>query len=161
MRKVFLTSFAALALSLAAETAAFACWCTVPAEKPTPEQARAALVKDFNEAFAVFTGEVIGGNTFEVKFKVDKIWKGRFGDEIVMRTGAVDEGGGRYSVSSCDYMFKRGEKYLVFAYGDTAAEMQARQCTRTKESARAAQEIEDLDAVRQHEKRNLKPEDRN
>lgn len=161
MRRFATTSLAVLVLLLTAEGAAFACRCVVPREPPTPEEARASLVRDFNRTFAVFTGEVIGLDTFKVKFKVDKIWKGDFGDDIVMRTGAVDVGGGLVSSSSCDYSFKHGEKYLVFAYGDTAAEIQARACTRTKELGRAEQEIKDLDEVWPHEKRNRKPEGRN
>ena len=159
MRRVVLTSFAVLVISLAAESAAFGCVCVSMPE--TPEQARAALVRDFNGAFAVFTGEVAELDTFKVKFKVDKIWKGSFGDEIVMRTGAVDNGDGTLTTSSCDYGFKRGEKYLVFAYGDTAAEMLTYACTRTRGSSHAAQEIKDLDDVWPHEKRNRKPKDRN
>ena len=161
MRKVFLTSFALLALSLAAERAAYGCVCMLSPEKATPEQARAALVRDFNGAFAVFTGEAVGLDNFKVKFKVDKIWKGSFGDEIVMGTGAVDNGDGTFTSTSCDYQFKRGEKYLVFAYGDSAADMKATSCTRTQGESHAGQEIEDLDEVWPHEKRNRKPEDRN
>ena len=161
MRRVLLTSFAALVLSAAAERAAFACVCVVPREPPPPEQARAALAKDFNKALAVFTGEVVELDTFKVKFKVDKIWKGSFGDEIVMRTGTIDGGDGTYSTSSCDYSFGRGGRYLVFAYGDSAAGMQAHACTRTKELKHAEREIGDLDEVWPHERRNRKPEERN
>ena len=161
MRSVILTSFVVLAFSLAAERTALGCGCVSLPGEVTPEQARAKLVRDFNEAFTVFTGEVVELDTFKVKFKVDKIWKGGFGDEIVMRTGAVVNGDGTYNSSSCDYSFKRDEKYLVYAYGDTAAEMQARACTRTRESGRAEQEIKDLDEVWPHEKRNRKPEGRN
>ena len=158
MRKVVLASFAVLLLSLAAEGTAYGCVCVVSPETPTPEQVRAALVEDFNEAFAVFTGEVVERDNFKVKFKVDKIWKGKFGDEIVMRTGAVDNGDGTITSSSCDYGFHRGEKYLVFAYGDSAADMKAQSCTRTKGESRAGREIKDLDEVWPHERRNRKPE---
>lgn len=161
MRRVVLTSLAALAISLAAEGAAYGCVCVTPPEKPTPEEERASLVWHINTAFAVFTGEVVELDTNKVKFRVDKIWKGSFGDEIVMETGAIDMGGGVLTSSSCAYWFKRGEKYLVFAYGDTAAEMQAYSCTRTSHLARAGQEIKNLDEVSPHEKRNRKPEDRN
>lgn len=75
------------------------------------------LVKDYNGASAVFSGEVVALDTFMVKFKVDKLWKGDFSDEITMSTGAKDNGDGTYTSSSCDYNFKLGEKYLVYAQG--------------------------------------------
>lgn len=149
--------FAGCALSLAAAGSALGCVCVLSPRALTPEEARAALVKDFNEAFAVFTGEVVGGDTFKVKFKVDKLWKGSLGDEIVMPTGAKKYEDGTYSVNSCDYSFKIGERYLVFAYGESAEKMQAHECTRTKPLARAGTEVEQLDTVGPHEKRNQKP----
>lgn len=158
MRRFVLMMLAAFALSLAAAGEALACACSVPFVPPTPEQARAALVKDFNEAFAIFTGEVVESDHLTVKFKVDKLWKGNLGDEVIMPTGAVKLDNGMYSVSSCDYTFTRGERYLVFAYGDSAEKMQARACTRTKLLARAGPEIEELDTVGPHEKKNQKPD---
>jgi hypothetical protein len=157
MRKFALTAFAVLAFSLAAADSALACACVVPREPPTPEEARAALVKDFNEAFAVFTAEVVAADMFEVTLKIDKLWKGGLGGRVVMRTGAIKGEGGLYSVSSCDYSFTRGEKYLIFAYGDAAETMQARACTRTRVLARAEAEVEQLDTVGPHERMNEKP----
>ena len=157
MRRFVLMLFAASALSLAAARPALGCACSVPFVPPTPEQARAALVKDFTEALAVFTGEVVEIDPLTVKFKVDQLWKGNLGDEVVMPTGAMKLDNGMYSISSCDYTFTRGEKYLVFAYGDTAEEMQARACTRTKPLGRAGAEVEELDTVGPHEKKNQKP----
>ena len=158
MRRLIVTAFAALALWLAAARPALGCMCAPSPGALTPEEARAALVKDFNEAFAVFTGEVVEIDIFIVKFRVDKLWKGSLGDEVVMPTGAIKGEGGMYSVSSCDYTFKRGESYLVFAYGDSAEKMQARACTRTKPLARAGAEVEELDTVGPHEKKNRKPD---
>lgn len=140
---------------LLASDAALGCSCLMSPTKLTPEAARAALVKDFNEAFSVFSGEVIRQDTFRVTFKVDKLWKGRFGDEITMATGTKDNGDGTYSSSSCDYSFKEGEKYLVYAYGLAAEEMQARACTRTKSLVYAEQELKDLDEVWPHERKNV------
>jgi hypothetical protein len=157
MKKLLLAPVAVIVI-LSASNAAFGCDCIFSPEKPTPEQARVALVKDFNAAFAVFTGEVVRLDTFKVRFKVDKIWKGGFGDEIDMSTGAKDNGDGTYSSSSCDYDFKLGEKYLVFAYGNSATDMQAHSCTRTRLLVDEEQLTKDLDGIWQHEKRNQKPE---
>lgn len=157
MKRFVLLLFAASAFSLAAAGDALGCACSVPFVPPTPEQARAELVKDFNEAFAIFTGEVVESDFLKVKFKVDKFWKGNLGDEVVMPTGATLLDDGKYTFSSCDYTFTRGERYLVFAYGDSAEKMQARACTRTKSLTRAGPEVEELDTVGPHEKRNQKP----
>ena len=157
IKKFVLTAFAVFALSLAAADTARACVCFLSPEKATPEAARAALVKDFNEASAVFTGEVVALDALRVTLKVEKLWKGNLGDEVVMPTGARKNDDGTYSVSSCDYTFARGEKYLIFAYGDSAETMRARACTRTKALGRAGPEVEELDAVGPHEKKNRKP----
>lgn len=156
MRRLIVTASAALALWLAAADPALGCVCSLSPRALTPEEARAALVKDFNEAFAIFTAEVVGGDTFTVKFKVGKLWKGGLGDEIVMPTGAKKRDDMTY-INSCDYTFRRGESYLVFAYGESAEKMQARACTRTKVLALAGAEVEELDTVGPHEKRNRKP----
>jgi outer membrane protein assembly factor BamB len=148
---------AVFALSLAADSA-LGCSCFVSPDALTPEQARAALVKDFDEAFAVFTGEVVALDVFEVTLKVDKLWKGGLrGGEVVMPTGATKRDDGTYSISTCDYNFTRGEKYLIFAYGDSAGTMLARKCSRTKLLAGAEAEIVQLDTVGPHERMNHQP----
>jgi hypothetical protein len=149
MKRIVVASFAVLFLSLASDIAQ-GCVCVGLPEKPTPEQAKAMLVKDYNEAFAVFSGKVIARDTFKVKFKVDKLWKGEFGGEVTMSTGAKDNGDGTYTSSSCDFNFKPGEKYLVYAYGASAGEMQAHACTRTRLLKYAEQEMKDLDEVWPH-----------
>jgi hypothetical protein len=160
MRKIILTSLAVFALSLAAEGVAFACECPppgVPVGKSRPQAMREALVEDLNAAFAVFAGEVVELDTFKVKFKVNRIWKGGFGEEVVMRTGAEKHGRG-VSINGCDYSFELGGKYLVYAYGGSAAEMKAGVCSRTKELSQAEQEIKELDEISPRERRNRKPE---
>lgn len=161
MRRGFLTTIFVAAVLLLASDAALGCVCVVPEKPPSREEEKAALVKDFDGAFAVFSGEVVEQDTFKVKFKVDKLWKGDFGDEITMSTGVKDYGNGTIGATSCDYGFKRGTKYLVFAYLNEDGEMQARECTRTKilneQSLKyAKREMKDLDDIRLHEKRNRK-----
>jgi hypothetical protein len=153
MRRFIIVSFIVIGFTALAARESAACVCALSAEKPTAEQARAALVKDFNDALAVFSGEVIARDTFKVKFKLDKVWKGDFGDELVMSTGTKDEGNGMISVSSCDYTFQVGEKYLVFAYGTSVETMQAQKCTRTQPLRSAEQEMKDLDEVWPHEEK--------
>ena len=115
MKRIVLALFVVLPLFLASDVAQ-GCVCAGLLEKPIPEQARALLVKDYNGAIAVFSSEVVVVDTFKVKFKADKVWKGDFGDDVTMSTGAQDNGDGTYTSSSCDFNFKLGEKYLVYAY---------------------------------------------
>lgn len=159
MRRMLLAPLAVMFLLLLAPEVALGCVCFGTPEKRTPEQVRAMLVRDFNEAVAVFSGEVVAIDTFKVKLKVDKLWKGDFGDEAVMSTGTKDNGDGIHISSSCDYSFKLGEKYLVYAYGASPEDMQARECTRTRPLNYAEQEMKDLDEVWPHVKKNQEPED--
>jgi hypothetical protein len=152
--KHFKLFLAAAAFLLVAHGAAEACGCIFTDAKPTPEQLRAALVKDYNGAVAVFTGRVVALDTFKVRFKLDKVWKGGLGDELVMKTGAKDNGDGTYTTTSCDFDFAPGGEYLVFAYGESVEEMLAQQCTRTRLMKEAARDVKDLDEVWPHEKRN-------
>ncbi|MFN2452608.1 MAG: hypothetical protein ABR577_00120 [Pyrinomonadaceae bacterium] len=157
MKRIFLPPFIIISFLLLFSNVVLGCGCVGMPEKPTPEQARAMLIKDFNGASAVFSGEVIALNTFKVKFKVDKLWKGDIGDEITMSTGAKDNGDGTYTSSSCDYHFKLGEKYMVYAYGASSKEVQAYACTRTRPLNYAEQETKDLDEVWPHVKKNQEP----
>jgi hypothetical protein len=155
--KPFKSCLAAAAFLLLARGAAAGCGCVSSAERPTPQEARAALVKDYNGALAVFSGKVVALDTFKVTFKLDKVWKGASDDELAMSTGAKDNGDGSYTSTSCDFDFALGGEYLVFAYAAPGEEMQARQCTRTRSLKDAARDVQDLDEVWPHEKRNVPP----
>lgn len=159
MRKFIPFCLVITAFALAAPAAARGCVCVTSSEKPTPEQARAALVRDYNEARAVFSGKVVALDRLQVRFKLDKVWKGEFGDELLMSTGAVDNGDGTISTSSCDYDFTLGGEYLVFAYGESAREVRARLCTRTTALGRGAAETKELDEVWPHEEKNAQAPD--
>src|SRR4051812_40928451 len=96
MSRIAFSLTVALALLLLASDAVLGCVCGLSTEKTTPEQARTMLFKDYSNSFAVFSGQVIAVDRFKVKFKVDKLWKGDFGDEIVLSTGAIDNGDGTF-----------------------------------------------------------------
>src|SRR6266446_6108304 len=112
MKRIVEASFVVIFLFITADIVQ-GCVCFQLPEKPTPEQARAMLIKDYDKAFAVFSGEVVALDTFKVKLKVDKLWKGDLEVEVIMPTGAKENGDGTYTISSCDFNFKLGEKYLV------------------------------------------------
>jgi hypothetical protein len=151
----------AFVLLLLASNAVLGCVCELSPEKATPEEARAMLVKDYSNAYAVFSGQVIATETFKVKFKVDKLWKGNFGNEIVMSTGAKDNGDGTFTTTSCDYHYGLGEKHLVYAYGNSLEEMRAYKCTRTRLLKYAEQEMKDLDDFWPHVQKNIQSKDGN
>jgi hypothetical protein len=150
VKKIFLMPLAAVVILFASSTA-LGCVCGSDPIKPTHEQARLALAKDFNAAFAVFSGEVVESSWLKVKFKVDKVWKGDIGDELEMPTGVKDNGDGTFTTYSCDYRaFRQGEKYLVFTQGNSLAEMTVHSCSRTKPLASAGQELKNLDDIQPH-----------
>jgi hypothetical protein len=127
------------------------CSCTYQ-PNPTPEEIKAERLKAFNRASAVFSGKVIELEENKVKFRVEKIWKGEPVDEITMVIQDKDEKG-KYVMSSCDYRYKFGEKYLVYAYG-SPDELITYVCTRTALLKNADQEMRGLDEIRQPEIRN-------
>jgi hypothetical protein len=159
MRRIVLSSLLVFTFTNFFSGRALGCGCIQMFEKPDAAMARAALVKAFNDATAVFSGKVVEAGRLKLKFEVDKVWKGEVGKEFVMSTGARQYDEETFSTSSCDYNFKPGEEYLVYAYpvdpdlhpGST--DLQGRECTRTKLAKSAEQEMKDLDEVQPHETR--------
>jgi len=110
---------------------------------------------EYETSLAVFTGEVIEADILTVKFKTEKVWKGAVGEEITMSTGAKDSGNGLIQLpSSCDYGFQKNKKYLVFGRGNNYEEMKAVKCGGTDFLEKSASEVESLDKIIMHEKRN-------
>jgi len=134
---------------------AFGCVC-VHAENPTPESVRAARQKEFDKATVVFSGEVIKSGRFKVEFKVDKIWKGDSVNHITMLTGTIDNGDGTHTSSSCDFSFKLGEKYLIYAYGEFN-ELKTHECSRSSLLKNAVEEAEGLEKITPHKDMNKSP----
>jgi hypothetical protein len=149
-----LTLAAAAILSFGVKEAE-ACACV--AREMSPEQNRQDLVEQLGKAFAVFSGEVVRLDAFSVQFRLEDVWKGEFGEHIVMPINAGQNPDGTVAYSSCDYGFQVGRKYLVFAYGKSASTMRAHSCTRTTELQPAtAETIELLDKI--GKRRPKKPE---
>lgn len=81
--------------------------------------AEQTVVKKFNKADAVFVGEIVEvssnyGSYFiqSVKFKIEKQWKGKKANEIIVLVG-IDIPG------MCgDMPLNKGKRYLVYAYKD-------------------------------------------
>lgn len=136
---------------------AFACVCSLD-PNPSPEKIKADRLKAFENASAVFTGEVVFRDMLTVKFKVNGIWKGEASDEIAMLTGTKDNGDGSFTSSSCDYSFSKGQKYLVYAYG-LPGEMKTHACSRTAPIKYAEKEMQGLDEIRPHLTVNEEPDE--
>jgi hypothetical protein len=114
-----------LALLLLSYDAAFACRCL-----------RVKPSRDLSRFVAVFAGTVTDEGDYRsrrAKFRVERIWKGERVDEIVIHGGN----------SSCDWYFKKGESYLVYAYSSPETHTYTtHKCTRTGRLADAAEDLE-------------------
>lgn len=156
MKRTILTAIAVAMFLLLMSGSALGCVCALPEEPITAEQARTALIYDFNRASAVFSGEVIELDTVNVKFKVEKLWQGDFGDEITMSIGTKDPETGYLIRGSCDYRFKSGEKYLVFAYKTFDGALHTNICTRTDLLRKVEPEMKILDEIHPPKLKNQK-----
>ncbi|HEV2707683.1 MAG TPA: hypothetical protein VGV59_17325 [Pyrinomonadaceae bacterium] len=81
--------------------------------------------------------------TLVVKIQVEQWWKGDVPAEVVLLTSTTKNADGTMSVSSCDYHFRQGESYLIFAVGKEDA-YRTSDCLRTKKLAQAEEELKIL-----------------
>jgi hypothetical protein len=114
---------------------ASACTCDLPFPVKTVKQ---QVVEARKQSKAVFSGEVVEVIAdpqiayVEVKFRVEKYWKGVLTNEVTVVTG---RGSG-----DCGYRFEVGAHYLVFAYG-AGKKFGTNICQRTKGLAEAAEDL--------------------
>jgi hypothetical protein len=134
-------------VSLGASQPAFACVCVFEPGKRSSAEIKAAVVKEFNESPSVFSGEVVALDILTVKFRVITMWKGDALEEFTMSTGTVKLGEDSYRSSSCDYNFKVGEKYLVYARWAENNQLVARSCTRTRVLSSEVPDFKELDIL--------------
>jgi hypothetical protein len=124
---------------------AFACVCALPEKTVDDAAFEASAKKQFDSAFVVFTGEVSEWQQTELKFKLEKVWKGDIKNEYQMSTGTRKISEDLWESSSCDYTFQKGEKYLVFAYKTDKGDVQAYDCSLTQKLKNAERTIRFLD----------------
>ena len=136
MKKIILVMILSLFPVLFAQSA-YACSCAVA---PTPRQA-------LREAKAVFIGEVISTEVFDIKddfgtqqvvrvrFAVSRFWKGITDSEAIVHTSSHE--------MSCGFYFEKGKKYLVYAYPDRwkLGALETGICSRTREVTNAAKDL--------------------
>lgn len=100
-------------------------------EAPSAAELRRKLRNELSNSLAVFVGEPIAGNSLTVRMRVESVWKGDVGPEVVMSTGAEATPDGLIRSSSCDVRFAFGHVYLIFGDGKTLETMKAHHCSFT------------------------------
>jgi len=95
----------------------------------------------------IFSGELIEMDGLTLKFKVERLWKGEFKDEVSMATGAIRSGDGFLLTSMCDYKFALGRKYLVFAHG-SKDKLKASKCSWTGKLGERGRFTDELDRLK-------------
>lgn len=149
MKKTYLILLV-VALLLIHPEVTLACVCELPDRVLSAEEVTALITQRLHGATAVFSGRVVEADTFKVKFKVDKQWKGHTTEEITLLTGAVKNTDGTLSSSTCDYGFRLGDSYLVYASGNTDG-LRTHKCSGTNLIKYAEKEIEKLDKIKAEE----------
>ena len=142
-----------LGLLFVIEGVATACVC-IELSHPTPEEVRKKLIEEADLASVIFSGEVISVDMMEVKFRVDRVWKGEDKNEITMSTGARKTEEGEIRFTSCDYEFKMGEKYIVYAKV-IEGNLQTAQCTGTRLYKNAGEKLDFLDELQRKERQKM------
>jgi hypothetical protein len=151
MKKATLVLLISSTFILFLPSLAYGCGCGLQPNQ-TPEQAKAAFLKEFNNAAMVFSGEVVEVNLFEAKFKVEMIWKGEGKDEITMWLMGKNNKG-EYVMTSCDFPFRMGGKYLVYGYLEEG-KLRTSVCSRTVSMMYAEHRLKELNEITQPQIRN-------
>ncbi len=124
-----------------------ACSCIRPFENPTLKQEVNWYRKN---AKAIFTGEVIEikkipqthSNGVIVKLVVENFWKSPVPKEIIIAN----------SGTSCDYFFKTGKSYLIYAFSLSDKSISTNLCSGNKALQDATQDIKLLGKSRKPQK---------
>jgi hypothetical protein len=152
---ISLALFGALGIPFVVSSDAEACVCfEVPRSRAQQKQ---YIEKELQQAVAVFLGEVVATDSLKATFKINRVWKGKLGAEVTIRTGARAEAGGVFVWDSCDWSYQRGQRYLIFAYGSSVEEMKAMKCTPTATEEAAGSTRVLLDEITRGTARNPLP----
>lgn len=134
MKKKFYSTLLFGIIFLSAYQSSLACRCFYD-ENPSLEY----ISEGYGKAIAVFSGEAVKTEIDKVKFKINQVWKGEIGDELVMSTGGKKIRDDLFQLpSSCDYNFQESRTYLVFAFGTDLEDMKATKCSLTNELKKAS-----------------------
>ena len=122
-----------------------ACWCRREVVD-TETKFRAAVSKAVKQSNAVFVGEIIEQNRSQLRVKVERVWKGKVGEQLILITHDWQDGD-LGSIDSCAYSFVVGRKYLIYA-DKVEGELVASKCSRTLPANEAHKDIDELDRSR-------------
>jgi len=145
MRRISIAVFLCACWTLVPADAS-ACTCVSSSTAPSRSELTRQVRQELSEALAVFVGEPIASNQLTVRFRVRSVWKGEVGPELVMSSGAEVTADGAISWSTCNFTFRAGETYVVFATGSNPTRMRARSCTFTSQIEHS-QILSALDAI--------------
>ena len=127
MKKLFISIFISVVVSLLSVTDAAACSC-VPSDPGLTVKQQVAAAKMGSEA--VFSARIVAVKrddparqqvTYEVE--VLRVWRGRVAKFAAVSTGS--------NSAMCGYGFVVGETYLIYAGGDESRGFSTTHCTRT------------------------------
>lgn len=162
MKHAIALTLLTVAASILSSRDAAACQCFIESVQKTDTQLVEVVRTDRDKALAVFAGTVIDQNTFSVTLEVERAWKGPAVKVLTLSTSAKVYEDGNIGISSCDYPFKTGGKYLVFANPteQSSSEMRATSCTLTTMWKDANDTVRRLDGLAEREKRLREPSPR-
>ena len=103
------------------------------------------IADELNQAVHVFTGRVVQRDDLTATLAVDTFWKGDGALQVSLGQARSLENG-IISISSCDFLFTVGARYLVFAY-QSGRELRASQCGGTSRWESATRVVAVLDSV--------------
>src|SRR5688572_24281367 len=89
--------------------------------EPGNETFEQMIRRHYREAAAVFSGEVRELTVVRATVAVIETWKGDLSAEVVMDTGAKEHPGGVRSMDTEGFIYRQGQKYVLFAFGKTAS----------------------------------------
>lgn len=104
---------------------------------------RKGIFNQYMESVKKDSGKHIDYETLIVKFQVEQWWKGKPTSDIFLVTDETKNSDGTASNSSCNYKFKEGECYLIYAYGKEN-ELRTDNCAGTKPFNQAREDLKIL-----------------
>jgi len=120
--KIIASLILVLATTFFQTTSSFACSCV----------ARPSVEKSVEKSTAVFAGKVIGTDNSSSSLWVSLSWKGTREEFVTVSS----------SMGNCSFQFKKGEEYLIYAYG--VKQLKTSVCTRTKKLSDAKEDLAQL-----------------
>lgn len=144
MKSILLIVLAPILILLSVDSVS-ACWCRREVVD-TEKKFRAAVAEAVKESNAVFVGEVIEQNRSQLRVKVEKVWKGKVGEHVILITHDWQDGDVG-SIDSCAYSFTVGRKYLIYV-DKVKGELVTSKCSRTVPINEAQQDLNELDRSR-------------